>query len=111
MDYRILHVHTNVNACGCTQGCTDTLRESAQKVDLWKRILCRTGELNLPQQHASSMLYQLSYIPMQEDLDDYEPVDALQKTRIFISKHAPVQEAFQKGYCNQAASSMPVSFI
>ena len=52
----------DVNACGCTQGCTDTLRESAQKVDLWKRILCRTGELNLPQQHASSMLYQLSYM-------------------------------------------------
>ena len=36
MDYRIFNVHTDVNACNCTQVCTDSLRESALKVD-WKK--------------------------------------------------------------------------
>ena len=33
MDYRFFNMHTNVNAYNCTQGCMDTLRESALKVD------------------------------------------------------------------------------
>ena len=33
MDYRIFNMRTDVNACGCTQGCTDTVRESALKAD------------------------------------------------------------------------------
>ena len=44
-------------------GCTDTIRESALKVDSGRKIPCRTGELNLPQRPASLMLYQLRYIP------------------------------------------------
>ena len=33
MDYGIFNVRTDVNASNCTRGCTDTVRESAQKVD------------------------------------------------------------------------------
>ena len=33
MDYKIFNMCTDVNACDCTQGCTDTVRESALKVD------------------------------------------------------------------------------
>ena len=33
MDYRIFNVRTDVNACDCTGGCADTVRESALK---WK---------------------------------------------------------------------------
>ena len=36
MDYGIFNVLTDVNACGCTRGCTDIVRESAQKVD-WEK--------------------------------------------------------------------------
>ena len=56
-------MHTDVNACDCTWGCTDTVRESALKVDSGRKIPCRTGESNLRRQHADLMLYQLSYIP------------------------------------------------
>ena len=28
MDYGIFNVHTDVNACDCTRGCMDTVRES-----------------------------------------------------------------------------------
>ena len=31
MDYRIFNVRTDVNACDCTRGCTDTLRQRAGK--------------------------------------------------------------------------------
>ena len=57
------NVRTDVNACDCTRGCADTVRESAQKVDSGRKITCRTGESNLRRQRASPMLYQLSYIP------------------------------------------------
>ena len=33
MDYRTFNVRTDVNVCDCTRGCTDTVRESALKVD------------------------------------------------------------------------------
>ena len=39
MDYVIFNVYTDVNACNCTRGCTDTVRESALKVDLEKNPL------------------------------------------------------------------------
>ena len=42
---------------------TDTVRESALKVDSRRKIPCRTGESNLRRQRAGPMLYQLSYIP------------------------------------------------
>ena len=43
MDYRIFDVRTDVNACGCTRGCTDTVRESALKVDSGEKSLAAPG--------------------------------------------------------------------
>ena len=60
----IFNVLTDVNACDCTRGCTDTLRESALKVESRKNISRRTGESNLRQRRVGPMLYQLSYIPI-----------------------------------------------
>ena len=64
MDYTIfeLNVRTDVNACDYTRGCTDTVRESALKVDSGRKIPCRTGESNLRQRRDGPTLYQLSYI-------------------------------------------------
>ena len=56
-------MRTDVNACDCTRGRTDTERESALKVDSGNEIACRTGESNLRQRRAGPTLYQLSYIP------------------------------------------------
>ena len=56
-------MRTDVSACNCTRGCTDTKRESALKVDSGKKIPCHTRESNLHQPHDSLMLYQLHYIP------------------------------------------------
>ena len=44
-------------------GCTETVRESALKVDSGRKIPSRTGELNLRQRSAGSTLYRLSCIP------------------------------------------------
>ena len=63
MDHRIFIVQTDVNACDCIQWCTDTVRESALKVDSGRKIPCGTGESNLRQQRAGPTLYQLGYIP------------------------------------------------
>ena len=52
-----------VNACDCTGGCTDTKEEFELKVDSGSKIPCLTGESNLRQRRAHTMLYQLSYIP------------------------------------------------
>ena len=52
-----------INACDCTRGCTDTVRESAPKVAREKKIPCRTRESNLCQRRVGPMLYQLIYIP------------------------------------------------
>ena len=41
MDYGIFDVRTDVNACDCTRGCADTVRESAMKVDPGRKIPCR----------------------------------------------------------------------
>ena len=60
MDHSIFNVHTDVNGCNCTLGCTDIMRESALKVDSRRKIPCRTRESYLPQQYASPMLYQLN---------------------------------------------------
>ena len=56
VNYRIFNVRTDINACNCTRGCTDTVRESAQKVD--------SGESNVRQRRVGPTLYQLSYIPI-----------------------------------------------
>ena len=63
IDCRISNVRKDVNARGCTRGCTDTVREPALKVDSGRKILCRTGESNLPQRRAGPTPCQLSYIP------------------------------------------------
>ena len=63
MDYRIFNTRTDVNACDCTRGFTDTVRESALKVDCGRKIPCRTWESNQRQRRDGLMLYQLSYIP------------------------------------------------
>ena len=63
MDYGIFNVHTYVNACNCAQGCTDTVTECALKADHGRKIPYCMRELNLRQQCAGPMLYQLSYIP------------------------------------------------
>ena len=52
---------TDVNACDCTRGCTDTERESALKVDSEMKIPCGTGESNLRQRRDGPMLYQTPY--------------------------------------------------
>ena len=62
MDRGIFNVHTDVNACDCTRGCTDTVRESALKVDSRRKIPCLTGMSNLCRRRAGSVLCQLSYI-------------------------------------------------
>ena len=62
MDYRIFDVRTDVNACSCTLGWTNTVRESALKVHPGRKISCSTGELNLRRRCAGPMLDQLSYI-------------------------------------------------
>ena len=67
-DHRIFNVHTDVNGCRCTHGCTDALREFALKVDSGRKIPCRNGESHLPQRHASPTLYQLSYISTSMDV-------------------------------------------
>ena len=61
----IFNVRRDVNACDCTPRCTDTVRESALKVDSRRKIPCHTEESNLPSAACPGpMLYQLSYIPM-----------------------------------------------
>ena len=67
MDCWIFNVRTNVNACDCTQGCTDIARESALKVDSGRKIPRRIEESNLRRQRAGPMLYQLSYTPIQAE--------------------------------------------
>ena len=64
MDYGIFNVRTDVNACDCARGCTDTVRESALKADSeGEKIPCRTVESNLRRRRAGPMIYPLSYIP------------------------------------------------
>ena len=65
MDYGIFNVRTDGNACDCTRGCTDTVTESALKVDSVRKSPRRTGESNLRRQRAGPMVYELSYIPTQ----------------------------------------------
>ena len=69
MNYKIFNVRTDVNACDCTRGCTDTVRESALKVDSGRKIPRRTEESNLRRRRAGPMLYQLGYNPTQHSGD------------------------------------------
>ena len=44
MVYEIFNVRTDVNACDCAQEYTDTVSESALKVDTGRKIPCLTGK-------------------------------------------------------------------
>ena len=59
MDYGIFILPTDVNACNCTWGCTDTEKESALKVDSGKKPPCRTRKLTVTVQCSN----QLNYFP------------------------------------------------
>ena len=84
MDYRIFNVRTDVNACNCTWGCADTIREFELKVDSGRKIPCRTRESNLHQWHAGLMLYHLSYIPSPSWQTNVSPKDAIQPPNMSI---------------------------
>ena len=62
MDYRIFHVGTDFNACTCTQGYTDTVRDSALTVDSGEKVPAApenwTYVSSMPVQRAN-----MSYIP------------------------------------------------
>ena len=86
MDYGIFNVRTNINACDCTRGCTDTVRETALRVDSGRKIPCCTRESNLCQQRAGPMLYQLNNIPIPHFL-------------VFSRNVSPVS-TLRSNYCN-----------
>ena len=81
MDYGIFNVRKAVNARVCTQGCTDTVRESALKVGSGRKISSRTRESNLPQRRAGPELYPLSYIPTLGALRLNSPSKTIQERR------------------------------
>ena len=56
------NVCADVNPCVCTQGCTDTVRESALKVGFGRKIPCRILQSNLRQRRVRPTLYQLPLI-------------------------------------------------
>ena len=87
MDYRIFNVRTDVNACDSTRGCTDTVTESALKVDSRRKLPHRTGESNLPQRRAGPTLYQLGNIPTPSALlvEEFElPAESPEPSNISI---------------------------
>ena len=59
------------------KGCTDTVRESALKVDSGREIPCRTGKWNLSQERARPTLYQLGYLPAPISLTIYNKIMGL----------------------------------
>ena len=60
MDYRIFNVGTDVSACDCTRGYTDTVRESALKVDSRRKSLAASGNRTCVD---GVSVHQLSNIP------------------------------------------------
>ena len=48
---------------GGGRGVRTHVRQSALTADSGRKILCRTGDSNLPKRRAGLALYQLSYIP------------------------------------------------
>ena len=67
-------MRADVNACDGTWGRTDTVKESALKVDSGKKIPRRTGDSNLLQRRAGPTLYRLSYIPAEKvNVNKYGP--------------------------------------
>ena len=73
MDYGIFNVHTDVNACDCTRGCTDTVRESPMHVDPGGKNPLPHRESNLRRRRAGPMLHQLNYIRNQKTVSAGNP--------------------------------------
>ena len=63
--FGIFNVRTDADACDCTGGCTNAVKESiCLEADSGRKIPCRTGDWNPRQYRAwlfSRALYQLSY--------------------------------------------------
>ena len=57
-------MHTDVNACDCAQGCTDTAEEFALKVD-WEKNPLPVWGIEPVSVACQSEAYQLSHIPSQ----------------------------------------------
>ena len=58
MDYGIFNMRTDVNACDCARGCTDTVRESALKVDSVREFPHLASELgSYPQKSPRAHLH------------------------------------------------------
>ena len=72
MDFGILNVCTDVNACNRTRGCVDTLRESALKVDSGRKIPCCTGESNLCRWRAGPVLQPTELHPIPTQISDHK---------------------------------------
>ena len=69
-------------------GCTDTVRESALKVDSGWKVPCRTGESNLPQRRATPKLYQSEALPIELDPQPYLDVDVTADTVLLVRMFA-----------------------
>ena len=70
--FRIFNMRTNVHILNAHWGCTDTVRESALKVDSRRKIPCWTRDSNLHQCHTClfiQMIYQVSYPHSSNPLD------------------------------------------
>ena len=63
IDYKIFNVRTDVNACDCTRVCTDTVRESALKVDSGRKSLAALGNRTCVGSVPVQCCNRLSYIP------------------------------------------------
>ena len=64
MDYRIFNVHTDVNTCDCTRGCTDTCKRVFTEGWLCEKIpLLHQGGEPASAAWQSNALNQPSYIP------------------------------------------------
>ena len=62
--FRIFNVHIDVNACDCTRACTDTVRESALKVDSGRKSLAAPGESTVCRRRAGPMLEPVELHPL-----------------------------------------------
>ena len=63
----VLNVHTDVDARDCSQGCADTVRESALKLGSGRKIPCRTGDSNLRQRRAGPIWFDLNIFHYQKN--------------------------------------------
>ena len=86
MDYRIFNVRADVKVCNSVSGCTDTVRDSAVKVDSWRKIPRCIGDLNLHQLHAGPTLCELGWgcSSVGRASDQHHRFDSLMQQGIFL---------------------------